>query len=52
MTRAEYIIWRCETREQIRKEFPEKSRQYVERYLDRVEQLLRKQGYITVDDEE
>lgn len=42
MTRSEYIIWRCETREQLENDFPSYDAQTIENYLNAVESLVRR----------
>ncbi len=40
MSKSEYIIWKCETREQIRSEHPLWESNRVEQYLNAVEKKL------------
>ena len=46
MSRAEYIIWRAESREQIKTEHPNWNDEQVTKYLNAVEDILRDKGYI------
>lgn len=49
MSKAEYIIWRCETRDEIGRQNPTWSRRKVERYLNAIEKQLEKKGFIKKD---
>lgn len=46
MSDAEYIIWKCETVEQIEKEHPEWGKEQVEKYFSAVELILREKGFL------
>ena len=45
MSRSEYIIWKCETLDQIREEHPTWNDNQVYRYFEVVEEKLRKKGF-------
>lgn len=45
MSRAEYIIWKCETLEQIREEHPTWNEEQVSKYFSAVKCILDKKGF-------
>lgn len=52
MSRAEYIIWRAESREQIEREHPTWNLEQVTGYLDAVEAILERKGLLVKEFEE
>ena len=46
MSKAEYIIWRAESKEQIEREHPEWNNKQVTAYLDAVEAILERKGLL------
>lgn len=47
MSEAEYIIWKCETIEQIKEEHPEWNEMQIQHYFSAVEENLKKRGFLT-----
>lgn len=45
MTRSEYIIWKCETIEQIKEEHPEWNHEQVVKYFSAVKAILERKGF-------
>ena len=41
-TKSEYIIWRCETREQLKEDYAKYDAREIENILDAVENLTRR----------
>lgn len=50
MSRAEYIIWRFETEEQIQEEHPGWNEDQVKSYTNGVEKKLREIGLLKVEE--
>lgn len=50
MQKSEYIIWRAETREQIKEEHPDWNNSQVTKYLNAVEDILIKKGMIVKEE--
>ena len=46
MSKSEYIIWRAETKEQIKEEHPAWNDEQVIKYLNAVEAILETKGII------
>ncbi len=42
LTKSELIIWRCETREQLKEDFPTHDDETIERYLNAIENRARR----------
>jgi len=49
MSRAEYIIWRVETKEQVKEEHPQWTTQMVNKYVDDIEAILKQKGLMVVE---
>lgn len=45
MKKSEYIIWQCETLEQIKEEHPEWTEEQVSKYFSAVKAILEKRGF-------
>lgn len=45
MSKSEYIIWKCETEEQIRGQHPNWNNEQVKKYLSAVKAILEKDGF-------
>ncbi len=45
MTKSEYIIWKCETLEQIKEEHPEWTEGQVQRHFSAVKAILENRGF-------
>lgn len=49
MSRAEYIIWRVETKMEVEREHPQWTTQMVNDYVNKVEDSLKCQGLMTIE---
>lgn len=45
MLKSEYIIWKCETIDQIQSEHPNWTEEQVNKYFEAVKAILEKQGF-------
>lgn len=45
MSKSEYIVWKCETIEQIREEHPDWINEQVQKYFSAVKVVLERKGY-------
>ena len=45
MSKSEYIVWKCETLEQIRNEHPTWTPKQIETYFRKVESILKAKGF-------
>lgn len=52
MSKSEYIIWKCETIEQIREEHPEWNEEQVLKYFSAVETKLKRSGLLKLSEDE
>ena len=51
MKESEYIIWKAETRMQIKSEHPDWTKEQVHEFLEKVEANLRKKGFFDIAEE-
>ena len=47
MSKSEYIIWKCETIEQIHEEHPDWNSEQVQKYFSAVKAILEKKGFFS-----
>lgn len=47
MSKSEYIIWKCETIEQIQEEHPDWNSEQVQKYFSAVKAILEKKGFFS-----
>lgn len=52
MLKSEYIIWKTETMEQIRKDHPDWTEEQVQKFFKKVESSLRKRGFFDIAEEQ
>ena len=45
MTKSEYIVWKCETLEQIKEEHPGWTEEQVQKYFSAVKAILENKGF-------
>lgn len=45
MKESEYIIWKCETLDQIKNEHPDWDEETIKKYFSKVEKILERRGF-------